>query len=196
LQNRKEWLLFCYDREYDPIRCYHIEIRWVVGSGCSIVEFVSSIKRKAKNLSLEMIDVPHFAYDEIVDGLPCLAYPWAVSTVVAADSSARDMVERYELQKLGFCLDVNASVISKASKKKTSMKRRRQYIHRSGSAFIRRTKTGFEWYPNTARTNRNHVKHQILLREIFEKFETKVKIYASVIDIINAVIVSAIPLVQ
>ena len=57
---RFEWLNIRYDTAFSPSQCYHLEVRWMVASGAAVGDFLSAMRRKAKQYGLDMQQVPEY----------------------------------------------------------------------------------------------------------------------------------------
>eukprot|EP01135_Chromosphaera_perkinsii_P006339 Nk52_evm68s485 gene=Nk52_evmTU68s485 len=56
--NRKEWVVAHYDSVYSPQQAFHIELHWLVATGCLVDELLQIWSRKASQLHLSLIPVP------------------------------------------------------------------------------------------------------------------------------------------
>ena len=104
-----------YDSTFHPMRCYHIELQWVICTGSAVQEMISHLQRQARSCGVTMIQTP-VEYD-------ITAHPFRapVRIPLSPGFDAHTLLKRFN-----FILDPNT--------KKCEWY---QYMHNTGVAFIR-----------------------------------------------------------
>lgn len=71
---RKEWVMLEMEDRMEPFtRNFHLDVRWLACSGVVAEEFVSTLKRKCKQASLELRRVPEYSCVSFVQIHPLIA---------------------------------------------------------------------------------------------------------------------------
>lgn len=71
---RKEWVMLEMEDRMEPFtRNFHLDVRWLACSGVIAEEFVSTLKRKSKQASLELRRVPEYSCVSFVQIHPLIA---------------------------------------------------------------------------------------------------------------------------
>eukprot|EP01113_Clastostelium_recurvatum_P024750 TRINITY_DN2956_c0_g3_i1.p1 TRINITY_DN2956_c0_g3~~TRINITY_DN2956_c0_g3_i1.p1 ORF type:complete len:1621 (+),score=302.44 TRINITY_DN2956_c0_g3_i1:34-4896(+) len=131
--DRCEWMLLRYDREFSASSCFHLEFRWMVATGCVVEEFIQVCVRKAKQLGLTLVQTP--TNRKILR--PFLAPVHIYLNPLLLESSGSNLggLGIALLEQYGFVPD-------------TEFEQGLEYIHRTGSVFVRVLEDGFLWYLN------------------------------------------------
>jgi len=207
-----KWLFCNCDKILDPIKCYHVAIHWLVCTGVKVFDFVASLLRKANQLNLNLAQIQHNVRTKYLNlhafqAGTHIEIPNAQLRMLAEDSLldhfefARDSGQETDWKKYGWGHvqeeqgkgDSLGSALAKHAKRRTKwFKERifyRQYIHYSGSVYIRVSPTGFVWMTNTIKPNNNN--YQGLT--IDEKISVSEKLFVRINDhIANLVVASQI----
>lgn len=226
-----EWVALECDGEIDvdAKRCYKFAVRWLLCSGWVVDEFLTSLSRKAKQIGIKLVQIPHYSRE--LDVHPFVAHALLVK---ASTDRVRYLVEGALVERYGFVLYVMSESKEKVARKRKFHSRQessgtktdvsqltsnldikpktrdpdthqqpfptkstflRQYIHSSGSAFIRVYEDGtFGWVKNRLRNPYASIKvtsydsHDNILREIRE--------HAAILGLIDSLLSNIIDNVQ
>jgi hypothetical protein len=91
----------------DISRNYHFDIRWLACSGIMAEEFVSTIKRKAKQAGLELRRIPEYSCVSFLQIHPLIAPIFLPMPHIGGESSNEhdSILESLLVERLGFVLD-------------------------------------------------------------------------------------------
>lgn len=70
---RTEWVMLNLEDTLDVTRTYHLDVRWLACSGIVADEFVSAVKRKAKQAGLELRRIPEYSSVSFLQIHPLIA---------------------------------------------------------------------------------------------------------------------------
>ncbi|TMW64455.1 hypothetical protein Poli38472_013077 [Pythium oligandrum] len=59
--SRKEWVMVRVEDTMFVYKCFHFDVRWLACSGIVVDDFISTVKRKAKQAGLELRRVPEYS---------------------------------------------------------------------------------------------------------------------------------------
>ena len=168
---RDEWLALECDSSVDDQRCYRLALHWLLCSGWVVEEFLSTLCRKAKQLKLNLVQVPEYSIH--LDIHPFIAHASAVPP--APEPALAAALERALHRRLGFVRDSPSALVAAAAAAHSATARKqplrgapvprrasqaaakmlpahareRQYLHRSGRVFVRVLADGsFAWVKN------------------------------------------------
>jgi len=65
-EQRSEWLYCCYDEEFSPRECWHLDVHWFACSATAVDKFVDLLKRKATQNGLQLVEVVEFSRQDDV----------------------------------------------------------------------------------------------------------------------------------
>ncbi|KAH8068587.1 hypothetical protein JL721_6735 [Aureococcus anophagefferens] len=166
---RDEWLALECDSSVDDQRCYRLALHWLLCSGWVVEEFLSTLCRKAKQLKLNLVQVPEYSIH--LDIHPFIAHASAVPP--APEPALAAALERALHRRLDFVRDSPSALVAAAAAAHSATARKqpvgapvprrasqaaakmlpahaqRQYLHRSGRVFVRVLADGsFAWVKN------------------------------------------------
>uniref|UniRef100_M4BYI6 DEP domain-containing protein n=1 Tax=Hyaloperonospora arabidopsidis (strain Emoy2) TaxID=559515 RepID=M4BYI6_HYAAE len=71
--SRTEWVVMRLEETMDVSRCYHLDVRWLACSGVAADDFVGTIRRRAKQVGLDLRRVPEYSSVSRVQIHPLIA---------------------------------------------------------------------------------------------------------------------------
>ncbi|DAZ98946.1 TPA: LOW QUALITY PROTEIN: hypothetical protein N0F65_001385 [Lagenidium giganteum] len=104
---RNEWVMLMMEDCMEVSRNYHFDVRWLACSGIAAEDFIATLKRKAKQTSLELRRVPEYSCISFLQIHPLIAPIYLPAPVVLAttkvigERSFTDML----VSKLDFVFD-------------------------------------------------------------------------------------------
>ena len=143
LHNRKrdkyEWIEFAVNKVWDTRMTFRIVLKWLVSSAIKVDAQIQMIQRRTSQYGLHLVTVPDFSAKSNLYLNPLMR----PESICVSDRNKALMVERALVANYGFCDDDKRVVFARDVEKtfdiKVSEKRvyARQYIHRSGTLFVR-----------------------------------------------------------
>eukprot|EP01124_Arcella_intermedia_P036612 TRINITY_DN9625_c0_g1_i1.p1 TRINITY_DN9625_c0_g1~~TRINITY_DN9625_c0_g1_i1.p1 ORF type:complete len:1189 (-),score=301.58 TRINITY_DN9625_c0_g1_i1:69-3581(-) len=129
--SRYEWINLLYDDAFSPLIGYRLELRWIVGEGTAVCEFVQTLMRKAKALNFSLLQVPN--EQDMTHPLRSSFFVSFPESFVSSLSGHRWPVVVSTIQK-HLCSKLNYFLLREP----------RKYIHKTGSLFVTIQQSGFD----------------------------------------------------
>jgi len=128
--DRPEWIILRYDSVFNPNSCYHMEIDWMISTGCIVDDFLKSvIFRKAKMCGVSLVQVPT---DQIPNPFHVPIHI-PILPIELWQSLQPTALQQILTSKFGFIFD---SLVG--------------FVHKSGCCFLSMNETGFQWRINSS----------------------------------------------
>ncbi|DAZ94313.1 TPA: hypothetical protein N0F65_012082 [Lagenidium giganteum] len=155
----QNWVMLKCDTELLGTQCFHIEVQWLVCRSSLVEDFTTGLLRRAKQLGLEILQVPENGISSNLDMHPLICPVF----IPVREPSVQRQIEAALVDRFGFAAEglhpiplahtnhrAEYEVIQHTD---TSGRRRRvafyrQYIHRQLSCYVRLTQTGLVWVSN------------------------------------------------
>ncbi|RLN93174.1 hypothetical protein BBJ28_00009584 [Nothophytophthora sp. Chile5] len=176
--SRAEWVVVRLEDTLEISRCFHLDVRWLACSGIAADEFVSTVRRRAKQAGVDLRRVPEYSSVSRVQIHPLVASVFLPLPPNAVESFVTTLTEELAFvldderiadgSGIGYGLGIDQEV-SKPSKprprgergrlrspstKERLMRERwrlrgyKQFLHRRLPVFVRVIQDGLVWVPS------------------------------------------------
>mmetsp|Transcript_6860 Transcript_6860/g.12957 ORF Transcript_6860/g.12957 Transcript_6860/m.12957 type:complete len:262 (-) Transcript_6860:72-857(-) len=130
---RQEWMLLEYDALYDPLVCFHMELKWLVASGSTIDTWITKhFTRTMKSFEILIFPIPASQPVRTSN-----AFNSSVMKIPLSSEHQRSIALEYLQNQCGFVLEYY------------HYSNRRHYIHHTGMCVVREVSEGLVWIANT-----------------------------------------------
>ncbi|CCI44125.1 unnamed protein product [Albugo candida] len=183
---RQNWILLKLDTELSSTQCYHIELQWMVCCSSMVEDFILGLSRRAKQLSLDFLQVPAYGISPNLNMHPILCPIF----IAMQDQQQQRVFESALVEHLNFCPQglqltpsnqfgrseeyriIHIEYVGWTRKRRGSYYR--QYIHRVLPCYIRITQTGVIWISSCQ-----------------QKLEDFQQLYAQTVQTIDSIVVAS-----
>ena len=209
-QNAPQWIFVEYDKSFRTDRCYRITLQFLVCTGATMLDFTSSLNRVCKKGNILMMQVPEYTHPWQNPYIHAFLVPLHLPMPLSQESGLARIVEDAMVKRYGFVLEAdfewslestttNASSPSSSSTLLTGNATTggqesdrwagKQYLHRTGGAFVRILKDGLLWIPNRMTSTRGKWKD---IQQLFVVFRTFTQSVMKVRSLIKDIVMVAI----
>jgi hypothetical protein len=129
-EDRFEWIQLRYDTTYHPSYPFHVEVGWLVATGCNIDAWLKNCSRLAKRYRMQVLTIPT---SESLSNSPAFVCPLPLPM---ENHSLRKAACAALVQEFNFVLVYHTKSY------------RKQYMHRHAYATVRVRSSGLVWIPN------------------------------------------------
>ncbi|RLN15080.1 hypothetical protein BBJ28_00011296 [Nothophytophthora sp. Chile5] len=176
--SRAEWVVVRLEDTMEVSRCFHLDVRWLACSGIAADEFVSTVRRRAKQAGVDLRRVPEYSSVSRVQIHPLVASVFLPLPPSAVESFVTTLTEELAFvldderiadgSGIGYGLGIDQEVsepskprprgergrLRSPSTKARLMRERwrlrgyKQFLHRRLPVFVRVIQDGLVWVPS------------------------------------------------
>ena len=161
-----QWIFVEYDKSFRTDRCYRITLQFLVCTGATMLDFTSSLNKVCKKGNILMMQVPEYTHPWQNPYIHAFLVPLHLPMPLSKKLGLVKIVEDAMVSRYGFVLEADvewslndtqesasSSILQEGSGTTTGGLESdrwagKQYLHRTGGAFIRILKDGLLWIPN------------------------------------------------
>ena len=188
-----QWIFIEYDKSFRTDRCYRMTLQFLVCTGSTMLDFTSSLDKLCKKGNISMMQVPEYTHPWQNPYIHAFLVPLHLPMKLAEHRGLTQIVEDAMVKRYGFVLEADmewspdtvmmtAAALSTAASlegsinstttggKESDLWAGKQYLHRTGGAFVRVLKDGLLWIPNRMTNTRSVWKDLQKLFVVFRSF--------------------------
>ena len=199
-----QWIFVEYDKSFRTDRCYRITFQFLVCTGAAMSDFTTSFNRTCKKGNILMMQVPEYTHPWQNPYIHSFLVPLHLPMPLARHLDLVKIVEDSMIHRYGFVLEadvewsVDAATATEPSRSSSTVLEGeesdrwagKQYLHRTGGAFVRILCDGLLWIPNRMTATRNKWKDVQELFVVFRTFTgTLLECYEIVSSLVGAAVV-------
>ena len=210
-----QWIFIEYDKSFRTDRCYRITLQFLVCTGSTMLEFTSSLNKLCKKGNILMMQVPEYTHPWQNPYIHAFLVPLHLPMPLAEQHCLTRIVEDAMVKRYGFVLEADnewspATLMTTAAalsatatnststtttttttgEKESDLWAGKQYLHRTGGAFVRVLKDGLLWIPNRMTNTRAVWKDIQQLFVVFRSFtQTMNRCYSILMDLVENLLV-------